>query len=238
MLKMFLQYFAEGDNDGDNNPPVDDKQVDDKKADGNDNDDKPKKVEMTQEELDALIAKRLEREKKKYADYDDLKTKLSDYEKAEEERKKADMSEIERLQAEKDEALKKVEEYEGKASQALSSANERLKRAEFRLLAKEMNVRNDAIDDAFKLADLSAVEVDEDGNVKGVKEALETLSENKKWLFESKQKPKEIGDNTSHKNDKSEKTKEQLLAEAAEKARRTGRSEDRAAYARLKQELK
>ncbi len=55
-----------------------------------DTDDPPKT--FTQEELDEIVKKRLERERNKsaeqYGDYDDVKAKLAEYEKAEEERKK------------------------------------------------------------------------------------------------------------------------------------------------------
>ncbi len=56
-------------------------------------------------ELDEIVKKCLERERsksaEKYGDYDNEKAKLAEFEKAEEERKKQEMTEIERLQAEK-----------------------------------------------------------------------------------------------------------------------------------------
>lgn len=52
--------------------------------------DDPSKT-FTQEELDEIVKKRLERERgksaEKYGDYDNVKAKLAEYEKAEEERK-------------------------------------------------------------------------------------------------------------------------------------------------------
>lgn len=58
----------------------------------------PKEPEktFTQTELDEIIAKRIERERKKYADYDDLKSKITEYEKQIEEKRLAEMSEKER----------------------------------------------------------------------------------------------------------------------------------------------
>jgi hypothetical protein len=197
-----------------------------------------KKLEMTQEELDRMIADRITRERKKFADYDDIKTKLSDHEKAEEARKLADMSDKERLEAEKADALEKAQAAEESRDKALTAANQRLIKSEFRALARESGIRADALDDAFKLADTSAVSVDDDGNVIGVKDVIEALVKDKPYLAEAKKEtPKKIGEGTNHSDDKTQKTAEQLLADAADKARRSGRVEDRMAYAALKSEL-
>lgn len=157
--------------------------------------DQPSEKTFTQSELEEIIAKRLERERKKYTDYDDLKAKLSEYEKAEEERKKAEMSEQERLEAERAEALRRVEEAETKSAEALKKANERLIRAEFRVLAKDAGIRADALDDAFKLADFSEVEVGDDGSVSGVDAVIKSLKESKPWLSETQKQdvPRTVG---------------------------------------------
>ncbi|RAU96833.1 scaffolding protein [Paenibacillus sp. YN15] len=199
-----------------------------------DPDPKPEKT-FTQAELDALIADRLGRERKKYADYDELKTKLTALEQAEEERKKTQMSEQERLQAERDEALRKASEAEASVSAKVTAANQRLISAEFRTLAREANVPADRIAAALKLADLSGADVDDEGNVSGVKEAVEALVAANPYLAEKTQ-PKPIG-GAGGGGEPTDKTKEQLLKEAAEKARRTGRIEDRMAYSALKDEL-
>lgn len=175
---------------------------------------------FTQDELDRIVAERIARERKKFADYDDLKTKLTAFEQAEEERKKAEMTEKERLEAEKAEAAKRAEEAEGKAQAALEAANQRLIRSEFRLMARsdEFKIRPDALDAALKLADLSAVKVDEDGNVSGVKEALEALIKSSPYLIEqaAPTKPKQIGEPSNPVADEV-KTLEQQLADAKKK---------------------
>lgn len=220
-----LQFFAEP------TPPADPR--------NDPSTDLPKEHEktFTQAELEDIIAKRLERERKKYADYDDLKAKLTDYERAEEERKKAAMTEKERLETEKAEALKKAEEFEKQAKDVLTKANQRLIKAEFRAIARELGIRQDALDDAFVLADLSTVEVDDDGNVKGIKEVVDLLIKNKPFLVEVKKESKQIGGPTGGSDDKPQKTKEQMLKEAFDKAKKSGRLEDQAAYAKLKREL-
>jgi hypothetical protein len=198
----------------------------------------PKKLEMTQEEFDAKIAERLARQAKRYGDYDDLKTKLSTLETAEAERAKAAMTETERVQAEKDAAIKRAEDAEAQRTEALSKADKRVIKSEFKALAREMGVRADALDDAHVLADLTGVSVDDDGNVIGAKEAVEALMAAKPYLAEvAKKEPKSIGNPSNPNPDQTAKTKDQLLKDAADKARTSGRPEDMAAYSALKIEL-
>jgi len=201
-------------------------------------DPEPKTVTMTQDELDALIAKRIGQTKRQYADYDEVKTKLSEFESAESERQKAAMTESERIQAELSAAKQAAEEAEGKSAAAIKAANERIIKADFKLAANSVNIRPDALEDAFLLADKAGISVGEDGAVIGVKEALDALVAAKPYLVEvvAPNKPKQIGDPNNPSKD-NQRTNEQLLAEAAEKARKSGRLEDQAAYAKLKREL-
>ncbi len=182
----------------------------------------PKTVTMTQEELDALITKRLGQERKKYGDYDELKTKLSEFEKVEDERKKAAMTEAERMQAELEAAKKAAEEAEGKTVAALKAANDRVIKADFKLLAAAANIRADALEDAFLLADKSGITVDDGGNVVGVKEALEALVAAKPYLVEAPSaKPKEIGSPSNPPKDERKTLEAQL--EEAKKLKQLGR---------------
>lgn len=198
----------------------------------------PKKLELTQDEFDAKIEERLARERKKYADYDDLKSERDRLKSEEDARKAAAMTEQERLQAERDEATRKATEAGEAATKATTAANQRIIRTEFRLLAKESGIRADALDDAYKLADLAGASVDEEGNVTGVDDVIKALIEAKPYLAEApKAAPRQIGGGSGGNDPKPDKTKEQLIAEAAEKARRTGRIEDRMAYVALKEEL-
>ncbi len=140
-----------------------------------------KTVTMTQEELDALIVREKGRVKNKYADYDEIKAKLDELAKAEEERKKAEMSEAERLLAEKEEAARKAQEAEEQAKKAQESANQRIINTEIRSIARSLNA-NDP-NDVLALLDKSNVEIDEEGNVKGVEDAVKALKEAKPWMF-------------------------------------------------------
>jgi hypothetical protein len=219
---MNLQLFAEGDPDPadpkpDPTPPAPDKT-------------------FSQADLDRIVAERLARDRKGREDYDDIKTKLTALEQAEADREKAKLSDTERLEAEKAEALKKAQEAEDRSTARETAANQRIINAEFRTLAREANVPADRLAAAVKLADLSGVTVDDEGNAVGVKEAVEALVAAHGYLVEKTQ-AKPIGGASGGKADPPDKTKEQLLKEAADKARKTGRIEDRMAYAALKDEL-
>lgn len=162
---------------------------------------------FTQADLDRIVADRLARDRKGREDYDDIKTKLTTLEQAEADRDKA-----------------------------LTTANQRLIDAEFRSLAREANIPTDRLAAALKLADLTAVTLDDEGNAVGVKEAVEALVSANGYLIEKTQ-PKPIGGASGGKADPPDRTKEQRLRDAAEKARKTGRIEDRMAYSALKDEL-
>ncbi|MGG1641871.1 scaffolding protein [Paenibacillus sp. NRS-1782] len=197
---LSLQLFAEGDPDPTPNPPIDPT---------------PPKT-FTQDELDQVIADRIARERKKYADYDELKAKLTEFERANEERQRAEMTATERLEAEKAEALEAAETARTERDQALTAANQRLIKAEFRTLARELNVRVDAIDDAYVLADLSTASVEGDGRISGVEDVVKALIASKPFLVEQpKKEPLTIGGASGgNPYDKETRTLEQQLAEA------------------------
>lgn len=160
---------------------------------------------------------------------------LDAYKKADEERKKAEMSELERLQAE----LQAKEEAEKELSQQLEAHKKAVEQEKIRnaFITKAQAANIAYIDDAYALADLSSVKVTENG-VEGIDEVVANLIENKPFLLERQSKtPRQIGEGTSHRNEVSEKTAEQLLKEAAEKARNSGKPEDKMAYAHLKRKL-
>jgi len=104
---------------------------------------------FTQAELDKIIGERLKRERK------DWETKV------EEEKRKAVMTEAERLKAERDEADKR-------ASTATEAANRRIVRAEAKAQAAAAGIKADRLDYALRLADLSSIAIGEDGQPDGV----------------------------------------------------------------------
>lgn len=220
-LPMNLQLFAEGDEPNPEQDP------------------KPETKLVPQDEVDRIVAERLARERKKYekyADYDDLKTKLTEFEKAEAERKQSELSVAERLEAEKADALKKAQEAEERGNAAITAANQRLINAEFKALAREANVPADRLAAALRLADLSGVTVGEDGEPSGVADAIKALVEAHPYLVAATQ-PKPIGERTPGVSESQEKTKEQILAEAKAKAERNPTPDAIARYTSLKRQL-
>ncbi|MEK3836455.1 phage scaffolding protein [Paenibacillus sp. FSL R7-0128] len=199
---MNLQLFASGDPDPadpkpdpDPTPPVPDKT-------------------FTKADLDRIVAERLARDRKGREDYDDIKTKLTALEQAEAEREAAKLSDTERLEAEKATALAAAESAKAERDKALTTANHRLINAEFKALAREANVPAERLAAALKLADLAGATVDENGDVVGVKEAVEALVAAEPYLV-AETKPKPIGGSSGGQPDEDgRRTLEAQLAEA------------------------
>lgn len=223
LFPLNLQYFAEPDPEP-ADPPAEPTP-------------EPAKT-FTQEELDKVVADRIARERKKYdryADYDEVKKKAEEYEKLAEEKRLADMTAQQRAE----EAAKKAQEERDQFHAELERERAQIRREkienEFIRLATSANVAY--TDDALRLADLSAVEIGEDGKPVGVDAIVAKLVQDKPFLLAPKTQPRTVGGPSNPAPGDTHKTSEQLLREAADKARRTGRMEDRVAYAQLKTEL-
>lgn len=164
---------------------------------------------FTQAELDDIVAKRLERERKKYGDYDDLKTKLAEYEREREEKQRAEMTEIERFKAdlEKEQAAKQSLESELTTLRE-SVKQERIRNA-FITAAQAANIAY--LDDAWALADRSGVSVGDDGSVAGIDAVIASIVETKPFLVaQNPTKPKTIGDPTPSVEEKTRTLEAQL----------------------------
>lgn len=170
---------------------------------------------------------------------DALKDLVSDYQakkEAEEQRKREEMDEVQRLQADLEAKSEAEAQYQRELESLRESMRQEKIRNEFVKKAHAANV--EYVDDAIKLADFSAVEVSEDGEIVGVEEAVEALVESKPFLLAQKKTQKPVGEPSNSGDEGSDdKTKEQLLKDAAERARATGKAEDRMKYAKLKREL-
>lgn len=106
-------------------------------------------------------------------------------------------------------------------------------RNEFNKVATGANIAY--LDDAIALADLSAVSIGEDGSVIGMDDVVSSLVGSKPFLVA--RQPVSIGQPTNHGKESTERSTDQMLAEAAAKAKASGKPEDRAAYTKLKREL-
>lgn len=133
---------------------------------------------FTQEDLDAIVTKRLAREQKTW------EAKL------EEEKKKANMTEQEKLKA-------ALEESDNKGKAAVEAANKRIVAAEARVIAAELGVKSERIGHLLKLADLSGADVDDKGevNAKAVKIAIEAVLKDLPELMGSGQGGPNLGGN-------------------------------------------
>lgn len=187
-LILDIQTFAD---DGNNDEGDDDKKPDDDAPD-------KRTVSMTQAELDALVQRRVDRERKKFADYDELKAERDRLRAEEEARQRAAMTEAERLKAEKEEAAKKAEQAAEEAAKAKAAANQRIINTEIRSVARALNA-NDA-GDVLSFVDKSLITIDDEGNVTGVEEAVAAVKAAKPYLFRAPIGADAAGGSDPHRN--------------------------------------
>lgn len=178
---------------------------------------------FTQSQLNSIIGDRVNQVKNKY------EAKIQELNK-----------QLEEVMNGNDELKKKAEEYD-----ALSEKFEKFKakyrtekiQSKFKEKAKEYDV--EYVDAALKLVkdELFQLNIDENGDVEGIDDLVKNLVEQNPFLVvQKKQQPKVLGAPTNP-SGKAEKTKEQLLKEAHDRAKRTGRQEDIIRYSQLKREL-
>ena len=117
---------------------------------------------FTSTQVEDLIKRRLAQQAKKYADFDALQEKAKRWAEYEE----AQKSELEK-------AVDRANKAEAKQEAALREANDRLIKAAF--IARAGQLRAKHPEDAFMLADLSNVVIDDGGKVQGVEDAVQTL---------------------------------------------------------------
>jgi len=227
-LPLNLQFFAaEGEQEASETNP-DGQSSAETQVESSQSADKPQEKMLTQTEFEEALKKRLERERKKFADYDELKAKADEYAAELEAKRQAELTETERAQ----EIAKQFEEEKNALTAQLEalrkqSEQERI-RNEFTKVASSANI--EYIDDAIALADLSAVSIDEDGKVVGIDDVVKALVENKPFLVAKKQKHP-IGTATNGGGQQyHDKPAEQILEELRNKARKSGRIEDRVAF--------
>ena len=116
---------------------------------------------FTQDELNAIVSDRLERERKKYSDYDDLKAAQAKLDEIEQER----LTELEKVQ-------KRADDAEKERDLARQQAQDTAIRAALAMEAAKAGALHP--EDAFQLADLSSVTID-NGDVQGAVEAVAEL---------------------------------------------------------------
>jgi len=231
LLTLNLQYFAEGgeSNEPETNP--DGQQPAETKVDSPES---PEKT-FTQSQLDELIAKRIARVEKKYEGFDDLKAKLATFESQAEEQRQSELSDVQKAQEQAKQFEDQLATLTAQLEAERNNTRQQAIKNEFIKVASSANIID--IDAAMALSDLSAVEIGEDGKVNGVDDVIKTLVEHKPYLV-AKKLTQPIGIATNRgSGGQSDKTAEQLLADAWEKARKSGTLKDKATYAQLKKQL-
>ena len=132
--------------------------------------------QFTQADLDRIVGERLTRERAKFADYDEAK-------KAAEELKALKASQLSETEK-RDARIKELETTQKAAEEKVKAAEaetaKRLIRAEVRMMASSLGFTSP--DDAYALADLVDVAIDDKGAVQGVQKALEALAKAKPYL--------------------------------------------------------
>ena len=157
---------GQGENGNDDNSNNDNSSNDNKdlKDDNKENKEDTRVIFSSQEELDSIIQSRVNRAvKKKEDEYAANKAKEN-------------MSEIERIKAEKEEAEKK-------ALETTTRANQTLIKAEVISQATKLNIVDPSA--AFALMDTENISIDNNGNVKGVSVSLKALIKDKPYLVKS-----------------------------------------------------
>lgn len=136
----------------------------------------PEEMSKFLAERDLVISQRVARERERFADYESLKTKAAEYDKA-----------IEAAKTEQEKAVEAAKN-EGR-TEALATANARLVAAEARALAAEAKFRNPVL--AVRAVDLKDVSVSDAGEVDAaaIKAKLKELSDADPYLIDDGKKP-------------------------------------------------
>lgn len=234
LLPLDLQYFA------DEQPPVDGAETNpvaevpaETKVESSEAPVETAKT-FTQAELDEILTKRIERERKKFADYDEIKTKASEYEAQLEEKRLSELSEVEKAQEQARKFEEQLTSLTAQLEAERTKAQQQAIKNEFIKVASGANIID--IDAAIALSDLSAVAIGDDGAVVGVDDVIKTLVENKPYLV-AKKTTHPIGSATNVSGGTSDKSSDLLLEEARAKALKSGTLADKVAYAQLKKQL-
>lgn len=130
---------------------------------------------FTEAELQAVVRDRLERQRSQFADYDKLKEAAGQWE----EHRLAQMSELEKAQT-------RIVELERASAEAQEQAAQTLIRSAF--LAEAVKLGATHPEDAYLLAELDGVNLDEGGKVVGVTEAVAALAEAGRLVMAGKAK--------------------------------------------------
>lgn len=125
------------------------------------------------------------REEKKKADREakNLRGRLKNYEQAEEERKREAMSDLERVQSEAESIKAERDTYQSELDEAYSRIARMTEEQELRGALSEAGIKPERMKAAMRLVDFDALDVDDDGNITGVKEQVKALRKEASEFF-------------------------------------------------------
>lgn len=129
------------------------------------------------EEIERIIAGRVNKVHQKYADYDDVKARAAKADELEQ----AQQTETDKLRSKAEREQEKRAAAEDKATKALERAHTALMRAAVVGAAAQANAADP--NDVFTLLDKSALSIDDDDTVTGAQEAVEALLKAKPHLL-------------------------------------------------------
>lgn len=172
-----MPVISGGSDDDDDDGDTDDGS-DDGTDDGNDDPDPRDEKKFSDKDVDRIVNNRLKKDRKNKR-YDDLKKKADDFDALQAE----DATELDKVKTQ-------LEEERNKNTGVGEDAEKKLIKAEVKLLAVDLSplgkdFKGKVIVDskaAYKLLDLDDVEVDDDGEVTGVEDAIKALIKDSPWL--------------------------------------------------------
>lgn len=123
----------------------------------------------SQEQFDDMVKDRINRERQKYADYDDIKSKAAKYDEAQ----AANQTDLEKAQ-------ERAAKAEREAAEATQRAQDSLLRSAIITEAVKKNVVDP--DAVVAMLDRTAVTFNDDGSPKNIAEAMDSLLEAKPYL--------------------------------------------------------
>jgi hypothetical protein len=116
-----------------------------------------------------------------------LEKKVAEYEAAEKKRKESEMSDLQKAQTQFEDVSKQADEWKTKYEQTTQEIAVLRLRSEVERHAHALGFQNP--EDAYLLADMTGVEMDDEGKLKGVKETLEKLLKTRPYLAKSASAP-------------------------------------------------
>jgi hypothetical protein len=145
------------------------------------------KTTFTKAEVDAQVTAAVEARMAREAKARDKAISEAVTKQLDEERRKAAMTEAERLKAEKDEADKRAAERDQAATARERAAGVKLARADAKAAALDAGADPKLINDVLKLADIGETHLGEDGepDAKTIKESIDAVLKDRPFLLKS-----------------------------------------------------